>query len=308
MHPHGQHTPTRTVLKWSLAATTAFIAVEILAGLQARSLALLSDAGHNFTDALALLLAWFGHYLESRPADDLRTYGYRRAGVLAAFINALALIVLAGFIFYESYHRLRDPHPVDEVTMMVIAGLGLILNLAIMWWMRHDQRHDLNIRSAYLHMLGDALGSIGILIGAVLIRYTGWYPIDPLLSVLIGGLIIWTASDVIRESLNILLEGAPRGVEVQSLLSAMREVEGVCDVHDLHVWSLGSSAHALSCHVLIEDMPHSQSQVILDRLNRLLQERFCITHTTIQLEHTNCAHYANGCPITPPPASPGASS
>ena len=308
MHSHGRHTPTRTVLKWSLAATLAFIVIEALAGLQARSLALLSDAGHNFTDALALLLAWFGHYLESRPADDVRTYGYRRAGVLAAFVNALALVALAGFIFYESYRRLRSPEPVDEVTMLVVAGLGLVLNLAIMCWMRFDQRRDLNIRSAYLHMFGDALGSIGILIGAVLIRYTGWYLVDPLLSVLIGGLILWTASDVIKESLNILLEGMPKGLEMQSLAAAMRDVEGVCDVHDLHVWSLGSNAHALSCHVLIEDMPHSQSQVILDRLNRMLLERFGIGHTTIQFEHTNCALYENGCSVSPPPPAGGGAS
>jgi len=308
LHSHGHHTPTRTVLKWSLAATVAFIAVETLAGIQSRSLALLSDAGHNFTDALALLLAWFGNYLESRPPDEIKTYGYRRAGVLAAFVNALALLVLAGFIFYESYHRLRNPQPVDEITMLVVAGLGLILNLAIMWWMRFDQRHDLNIRSAYLHMLGDALGSIGILIGAVAIRYTGWQQIDPVLSILIGALIIWTASDVIKESLNILLEGMPRGIRMQSVLSAMCGVDGVRGVHDLHIWSLGSSTHALSCHVLIEDMPPSESQIILGRLNLMLQNRFHIEHTTIQFEHTDCALSGNGCPVSPPPSCGGASS
>lgn len=282
--------------------------METLAGIQARSLALLSDAGHNFTDALALLLAWFGNYLESKPADEIKTYGYRRAGVLAAFVNALALVVLAGFIFYESFRRFRNPEPVDERTMLVIAGLGLLLNVAIMYWMRYDQRHDINIRSAYLHMLGDALGSVGILIGALVIRYTGRLWVDPALSVLIGGLILWTARDVIRESLNILLEGMPRGIELQSVADAMRGVEGVCDVHDLHIWSLGSSTHALSCHVLIDDMPPSESQVILNRLNRMLAERFHIEHTTVQFEHTKCAVYGNGCSISPPPASPGVSS
>ena len=160
------------------------------------------------------------------------------------------------------------PQPVNETTMFVVAGLGLILNAAIMWGLRRDQRHDLNIRSAYLHMLGDALGSIGIIAGAIAIRYTGWQRVDPLLSILIAVLIIWTAWDVIKESLNILLEGLPRGMQLQAVLASMRQVEGVLDVHDLHIWSLGSSTHALSCHVLIEDVPPSESEAILRRLNR----------------------------------------
>jgi cobalt-zinc-cadmium efflux system protein len=298
---------TGTVLKWSLAATVAFVAVEAAAGVQAGSLALLSDAGHNFTDALALLLAWFGYVLESRPADEVKTYGYRRAGVLAAFVNALALVVLAVFVFYQSYRRLVAPRPVDESTMLVVAGLGLVLNAAIMWGMRGGRRRDLNIRSAYLHMLGDALGSIGIIAGAIVIHYTGWEQVDPLLSVLIGALIIWTAWDVIQESLNILLEGLPRGMDLQSVAGAMRQVEGVGDVHDLHIWSLGSRTHALSCHVVIADVPPSESQGILRRLNAMLCDRFHIEHTTVQFEHTECAVSANGCPVSPPPAGGAAS-
>ncbi len=301
MHAHG--TITGTVLKWSLAATVLFVAVEAAAGLEAHSLALLSDAGHNFTDALALLLAWFGYVLESKPADEIKTYGYRRAGVLAAFVNALALVVLAAFIFHESYHRLASPQPVNASIMFVIAVLGLVLNTAIMWGMRRDQRHDLNIRGAYLHMLGDALSSIGIIAGAIVIRYTGWEQVDPLLSILIGVLIIWTARDVIKESLNILLEGLPRGMNLRSVIGAMRQVEGVEDIHDLHIWSLGSRTHALSCHVLIADVPPSESEGILRRLNTMLCDRFHIEHTTVQFEHTGCALAENGCPVSPPPTS-----
>jgi cobalt-zinc-cadmium efflux system protein len=274
-----------------------FVVVEVVAGVQARSLALLSDAGHNFTDALALLLAWFGFYLQSKPPNEIKTFGYHRAGVLSAFINALTLLALSGWIFYESYHRLREPEVVKETLMFVVAGLGLLLNAGIMWGLRDARRHDINVRSAYAHMLGDALGSIAIIIGAVGIRYTGWMQIDPLLSMFIGALIIWTAWDIIKESLNILLEGLPRGLSLQSVIGSMREVEGVLDVHDLHIWSLGSSAHALSCHVMIEDVPLSASDVILRRLNRMLGERFHIHHTTVQFEHQGCLLSENGCAI-----------
>jgi cobalt-zinc-cadmium efflux system protein len=296
---HEHPTGAGRVLKWSLAATAAFVAIEAASGLQARSLALVSDAGHNFTDALALLLAWFGFHWQSRPADDVRTYGYHRAGVLAAFVNALALVVLACFIFYESYRRLLAPRPVDETTMFAVAALGLLLNAAIMWAMRRGQRRDLNIRVAYLHMLGDALGSIGILFGAAVIRYTGWQQVDPLLSVLIGALIIWTAWDVIREALNILLEGLPRGMTLSAVRSAMLEVEGVLDVHDLHIWSLGSQTHALSCHVRIADVPPSESGAILARLNTVLHDRFGIVHTTIQFEDAAGCPAPNGCSVQP---------
>jgi cobalt-zinc-cadmium efflux system protein len=276
------------VLKWSLGLTVAFVALEIAAGLEARSLALLSDAGHNFTDALALLLAWFGYYVAQRPADEVKTYGYHRAGVLAAFVNALALLALAAYIFYESYRRWLAPQPVHEITMLVVAGLGLVVNLVIMHGLASERRRDLNIRSAWAHMLGDALGSVGILLGAVVIRWTGWHRVDPLLSALIGLLIVWTAWDIVRESLNILLEGLPRGLKLEDVVQALREIPGVLDVHDVHIWSLGSTTHALSCHVVIEDVPPSESEGLLRRLNQVLAERFMICHTTIQFEHVAC--------------------
>jgi cobalt-zinc-cadmium efflux system protein len=276
------------VLKWSLAGTIAFVVVQVVAGLHAGSLALLSDAGHNLTDALALALALFGVYLQSKPADHSRTYGYHRGAVLAAFLNALSLVGLSLYLFYEAWERLRNPQDVQEWTMVAVAGLGIVLNVAIMFGLRHHG-HDVNIRAASVHMMGDALGSVAIIAGAIGIYFTGWVAIDALLSFLIGGLIIWSAVDIIRESLNILLEGAPRGLQLQSVMDAMRSVPGVLDVHDVHVWSLGSSAHALSCHALIEDMPTSESEAILKRLNRTLNEHFHIYHSTIQFEHVRCA-------------------
>ena len=297
MHSHHHGGETGRVLWWSLVATGAFVVVEFIAGIQAHSLALLSDAGHNFTDALALLLAWFGFYLQAKPANETKTFGYQRAGVLTAFVNALTLVALAAWIFYEGYQRLLRPQPVHETVMMVVAGAGLVLNGGIMWGLRVARRHDINIRSAFVHMLGDLLGSIGIVIGAAAIRYTGWQQIDPILSILIGALIVWTAWDIIRESLNILLEGLPRGLDLQSVSLAMCEVDGVLDVHDLHIWNLGSNTRALSCHVLIQDLPPSASECTLKCLNDLLAERFQICHTTVQFEHVGCAVSENGCVI-----------
>jgi cobalt-zinc-cadmium efflux system protein len=271
--------------------------VEVVAGIQAHSLALLSDAGHNFTDALALLLAWFGVYLESKPADEHKTYGYHRGGVLAAFVNALTLVALSAWLLIESVGRLRHPQPVAANVMLVVATLGLALNGAIMLALRAARHHDINIRGAFLHMLGDALGSLAIIGGALVIRYTGWERVDPALSILIALLIVWTAWDIVRESLNILLEGLPRGMRLNDVADAMQAVEGVLDVHDLHIWCLGSSTRALSCHVLIKDIPPSASDAVLQRLNGMLAERFHVFHTTVQFEHMSCAISENGCAI-----------
>lgn len=296
-HAHAYGPGTGRVLWWSQLATFGFVAIEIAAGIQAHSLALLSDAGHNFTDGLALLLAWFGFYLQSRPADNVKTYGYHRAGVLTAFVNALTLVALSVFIFYESWQRLRHPARVHETVMMLVAVGGIALNGGVMWGLRAARRNDLNIRSAFVHMLGDLLGSFAIIGGSLVIRYTGWDQVDPLLSILIGLLIVWTAWDIIKESLNILLEGLPRGLELQSVVASLSHVEGVLDVHDLHIWSLGSSTHALSCHVLIEDVPPSASNCILARIHDVLGREFHIHHTTVQFEHVGCAVSESGCVI-----------
>ena len=292
-----QHHNTGGVLKWSFAATLLFVVVEFVAGLRASSLALMADAGHNFTDALALVLAAIAFYLQSKPADDVKTYGYHRAGVLAAFLNAGTLVIIAGLIFYEAWKRLLTPEPVQEWTMLIVAAMALLVNSAVMFGLRGQKDYDLNVRAVFVHMLGDALSSIGIIAGAVLIHFTGVQQVDPVVSVLIGALIIWTAWDIIKESLNVLLEGLPRGIKLSSVTEAMRHIEGVIDVHDLHIWSLGSSAHALSCHVLIEDMPPSASESILRRINDVLCG-FEIHHTTIQFEHTKCALSDSGCSIS----------
>ena len=290
MHTHAHtHSPTTgRKLQISLWITVVFIVVEFAAGIRAQSLALLSDAGHNFSDSLALALAWFAFCLQSKPPTERKTFGYLRAGVLAGFVNALTLVILALFIFYESYERFLAPREVEEQIMIVVAAAGLVVNVAVMWALHADSRHDLNIRGAYMHMLGDALSSIGIILGATAIVYTGYTWIDPLLSVLIGVLILWSGWDIIREAVDILLEGLPRGITREDVCGAITGVDGVIDVHDLHVWSLSSSSHALSCHTVIDDLPPSESDAILRRINEILQHRFHIDHTTIQFEHVRC--------------------
>jgi len=296
LHHHGHHHGTATILKWSFLATSVFVVVEAVAGFRSGSLALVSDAGHNFTDALALVLATIGVYMQSKPADSIKTFGYHRAGVLTAFVNALTLVAISVYIFYEAWQRFVHPRHIEEWTMFWVAVVALILNGGIMWGLHRDKDRDLNIRAAFVHMLGDAVSSVGIIAGAIAIHFTGLAVIDPVLSVLIGILIVWTAWDIIQESLNVLLEGLPRGMELNEVTGAMRQIDGVIDVHDLHIWSLGSSAHALSCHVLIEDMPPSESNAILQRLNDVLC-KFEINHTTIQFEHTKCALSDSPCTI-----------
>jgi cobalt-zinc-cadmium efflux system protein len=274
-----------------------FTAFEVYAGFRSGSLALLSDAGHNFTDALALLLAAVALYLQEKPANQVKTYGYQRAGVIAAFLNASTFIVISIFIFWEAANRIVRPQPVNDRVMIWVAAAALILNGAIVLALHHGQKGDLNIRAAFIHMLGDAVGATAIIAGAVVMRFTGWSYIDPALSVGLGLLIIYTAWDIIRESLNILLEGLPRGLDLTHVTAAMGGIEGVLDVHDCHIWSLGSSTHALSSHVLIEDMPPSASERILKRINEVLCG-FNIHHTTIQFEHVPCVLSDNGCKIT----------
>lgn len=297
MHHHG-HSYGKGFSLWvSLAATLAFTAFEVWAAIHSHSLSLLSDAGHNFTDAFALLLAVIGLRWQQKPADQSRTYGYQRAGVLAAFINALTLIAISLFIFWEAGRRLIAPEQVNSQMMGWVAIGAVVLNGSIMAVLHSGQKSDINIRAAFVHMMGDMLGGAAILIGAVIIHYTGWLYIDPVLSIAIGLLIIYTAWDIVRESLNILLEGLPHGMKLTDISLAMAGVEGVIEVHDLHVWSLGTKTHALSSHVLIQDMPPSESTKILEILNEVLC-KFGIYHTTIQFEHVPCFLSNRGCHMT----------
>jgi len=294
VHIHGGRSPSR-VLKISLGVTLAYIALLVVAGLRAHSLALLSEAGHNLSDFLALLLSLVAVYLQSRPASSTKTYGYHRAGVLAALVNASSLVVVSFFIFYEAFRRLQYPEQVHASVMMWVAGAGVVMNGAIALLLYRAGR-DVNIRSALLHEVGDTLSTAAVIAGGWAILVTQNYWIDSVLSVGIGVLILWSGFGIVRETLNILLEGTPRGMKLERIEGAIRAVEGVNDVHDLHVWSIGSETHALSCHISIADIPPSVSERILRDVKERLLHDFRIDHTTIQFEHALC-ETAHGCVI-----------
>jgi len=288
---------TTSVLRFSLAATLAYVLITLIAGLRAHSLALLSESGHNVSDFLALLLSLAAVYFQSRPADDARTFGYQRAGVLAAFINAATLIVISLWIAFEAVHRLSNPVAVQPRLMMIVAAAGVLMNgviAALLWGVARD----VNLRSAFLHMAGDTLSTAAVIAGGAGILWTGKNWIDPVLSLLIAALILWSSFGIVRETLNILLEGAPRGISLPDIRAGMEAVEGVVNVHDLHVWSLGSQSRALACHVQIADIPPSESACILMNLNHVLKDHFHIRHTTIQFEHIGC-EALEGCVVPP---------
>jgi cobalt-zinc-cadmium efflux system protein len=284
---------TQSVLFISLAATLVYVAVTFAAGLHAHSLALLSEAGHNLSDFLALLLSFVAVYCQTRPVSLTKTFGYQRAGVLAAFINAASLIVISLWIAIEAVHRLSAPVTVQPRLMIYVAAAGVVMNgviAALLWGVARD----VNLRSAFLHMAGDTLSTAAVIAGGAGILLTGQNWIDPVLSLLIAALILWSSVGIVRETLNILLEGTPRGVSLADIRACMEAVKGVINVHDLHVWSLGSNSRALACHVTIADIPPSESACILDKLNQGLRDRFQISHTTIQFELAGC-HKLEGC-------------
>jgi cobalt-zinc-cadmium efflux system protein len=286
---------THSVLRISLAATLAYVVVTFVAGLRAHSLALLSESGHNVSDFLALLLSFVAVYFQSRPASQSKTFGYQRAGVLAALVNAATLIVIAVWIGIEAVHRLSSPVAVQPKVMMYVAAAGVVMNgviAALLWGVARD----VNLRSAFLHMAGDTLSTAAVIAGGAGILFTGKNWIDPVLSLLIAAFILWSSVGIVKETLNILLEGTPRGVSIPKIRSGMEAVEGVINVHDLHVWCLGSNSNALACHVTIDDIPPSESAAILAKLNHVLRDHFQICHTTIQFEHTGCAEL-EGCVV-----------
>ncbi len=297
MHVHAASASAnkkmQNVLRLSLVATLAYVVLTLIAGLRAHSLALISEAGHNVSDALALLLSFVAVYFQSRPATDAKTFGYQRAGVLAAFVNATTLVVLSIWIVVEALHRLAMPETVQPRLMMYVAAAGVVMNGVIALLLSRCSK-DVNIRSALVHMLGDTLSTAAVIIGGAAILMTGHTWIDPLLSLIIAALILWSSLSIVRETLNILLEGTPKGISLPEIRTTLQKITGVEDVHDLHVWSLGSQTHALATHVKIADIPPSESALILDQIKITLREKFQVHHTTIQFENSDC-EIAHGC-------------
>jgi len=288
MHAHTHSRLASLLVKIALVATVTLVTTEFVAGWLAHSLALISDAWHNLSDVPSLVLAWVALYFERRPPDHRKTFGYQRSGVLAAFVNALMLTAVALFICYEGYQRIVKPEAIDAGIMMVVGIVALVINGGISLGFLREHR-DLNLRAVFIHNLGDALSNIGIIAGGWLIGLTGQRLIDPLLAFLIAGMILWSAVGIIVDSSNILLEGLPKGMSLEGVANAMLGVAGVREVHDVHIWSLGSRSVALSCHVQILDMPTSESERIAHQLGEVLASEVWINHTTIQFETTHAA-------------------
>jgi len=262
--------------------------VEAVGGFLANSLALLSDAGHMLTDVMALLLSLFALQLATRPLSSTRTYGFYRMEILAALVNGTALIFISGFILYEAYQRFAVPQVVETGIMLPVAMIGLVANGVAALVMVRSSKESLNIRGAYLHILGDALSSLGVIVGGIIIYFTEWFVVDPIISAIICMVILRGAYILVRDSVNILLEAVPKEVDLEELQRALRTIPGVNDLHHVHLWTITSGRHALSAHVLLDDVMLSRAGEILVDINQLLRDKFRISHTTIQFECQNC--------------------
>ena len=281
-HTHGRASRSRSRLRMVLILTALYMVAEALGGWWTGSLALLADAGHMLADVAALALALIAMWFSARPATSSKTFGYYRLEILAALVNGVALVLISLLIFYEAYHRLAAPPQVKSTTMMLVAIGGLGINLLCAWLLHGDHEEDLNVRGAWLHIMGDALGSVGAIAAGVLMSLYGWYTADPLFSFIIALLIVWSSWNLIRESTNVLLEGTPAHINLAAVEDAILQTEGVRDVHDLHIWTITSGREALSAHVIhIETISQPD---LLKELRSKLHDRFGVDHLTIQME------------------------
>lgn len=291
-HSHGHsHAPANVsgrTMAAAVALTMAFVAVEAFYGWHANSLALISDAGHNLTDAAALGLSWYALWMAKKPSHQAMTFGYHRVGVVAALVNAMSLVGIAAVIGWEAIARIQHPEAADGMVMAWVAGGGIVINLTIGLWLHKGAHDDMNIRSAYLHMLGDAAAAFGVVIAGALVvtLHAAWA--DPIVSIIIAALIFYSSFGVLRESGTVLLEGTPAGIDMPGVVRTIRAVTGVIDVHDLHVWMVGPGVVACSCHVLVAEQSIRDGQQVLRSVVHDMEHHFNITHTTIQIEVEGC--------------------
>jgi len=284
-HTHGATSGSKFWL--ALAITLTFTVVEAASGFFSNSLALVSDAGHNFTDALALGLAAYAVWIGKRPASAKHTYGFHRVAILTALFNATSLVAIAVLIAVGAYQRFLHPIHIGGLPMMVVAGIGLLMNTVIASTLAGDAKHSLNARAAFIHMAGDAISSLAVVVAGLLVQSFGWVYADPIVSLMIAGIILFSGVGIIQESTAILMEGVPKNVDVDRLVEAIKSVEPVCDVHDLHVWQIGDGMNFLSCHVTLPiTCTLEDSTRIVERVNRVLHDDFGIGHATIQTEPT----------------------
>jgi cobalt-zinc-cadmium efflux system protein len=272
----------------AVTLTLAFVIVEALCGWLAHSLALLSDAGHNLADAAALGFSWYALWISNKPSHHGMTFGYHRVGVFAALVNAVSLVVIAILIGWEAVSRIRRPEVANGVVMIGVAAAAVLVNVVIGVWLHRGAKDDINIRGAYLHMLGDAVSAFGVVIAGALVATTDAALADPVVSLLIAGLILYSSYGILRESTTVLLEGTPTGMDMPAVIAAIKAVAGVLDVHDLHVWMVGPRVIACSCHIVVAEQSIREGQQVLRAVVHDIEHRFRITHTTVQVEVEGC--------------------
>ena len=290
---------TRFRLALSLLLTLFFVIFEAAAGVYANSLALLTDAAHNLTDVIALALSWYAIKLATQPAHAGKTYGYHRVGILVALVNSTTLALISVGIFYEAYKRFQAPPPVIADVLIAVGAAAFVVNVVTAWLVSHGREHDLNLRSAFVHLLGDIFSTIGAVLAGIGIWLTGQNWLDPVASALIGLLILWNAWTILRETVEILLESTPGDIDMSLVVRDFMQIEGVRGVHDLHVWSISKNLRILSAHVVTDhDMPISAGVVIQRRINELMGSQYGIAHSTLQLECEGCEPDLLYCDIT----------
>ena len=284
----GEHGANQRKLFIALLITAIVMIAEIIGGLLANSLALLSDAGHMLTDILSLGLSLAAMKLAQKPPTPSKTFGFHRLEILAAFFNGMLLFFMSFYIFYEAYHRLVQPEEIKGLFMLIVAFIGLLANGAGILLLRKSAHTSLNVKSAFFHIVGDTISSVGVILGGVIILYTGWYIVDPLLSIFIGLLILRGAYALIVESIDIFLEATPKDINMEELLDELHNIQGVKEVHHIHLWTITSGINAMSAHVLIDDLLISSSAHILKEIKSLLRNKYKIEHSTIQFESKAC--------------------
>jgi cobalt-zinc-cadmium efflux system protein len=275
-------------LKITLVLVLVIMVAEILGGVFSNSLALLSDAGHMLTDALALGLSLLAMNLARRPATPTKTFGYLRAEIMAALANGIVLILISAIIFYEAYQRFQAEPTIKSPLMLIVAGIGLVANVIGLFLLRRGSRKSINVKAAFWHIIGDTISSVGVIAAGIIIQFTGWTIADPILAIVIGFVILWGAVRIVKEAVDILLESVPPHVEIEKVTAAIKRISGVEDIHEIHIWTITSGIYALSAHVRITDQMVSRSSDILALVNKVLASEFNITHTTLQLECESC--------------------
>lgn len=280
-----QHSSTKK-LSFALGITFFIFIFELIGGLISNSLALLSDAGHVFTDSFALILSLIASIIVRKPSNKKATYGYHKIGILAAFINGLSLVLIAGLIFFEGYQRLINPPKIDFAIMLPVAVFGFLGNLLMAWILGH-KHEDLNLKSAWLHVIGDTISSAGVIVAGLIIKFTGWFIIDPIVSLFVGIIIIVGGIRVIKDSLWIFLDFVPKGFDIEEITEKIKKIKGITDIHDIHIWSIGFGVPAFSAHVVVENQLLSEADTIRKQIEREL-ENMGIKHSVIQVECIKC--------------------